>query len=369
MRLKIIFFGFLVSIFHQSTAEAFPEMIRHGYTNCISCHVSPNGGGVLTTYGRQLSREVLSFAGKEGEEQFAYGLVTLPPWMLAGGEFRGLQFYENNASVRQAKAIMMQDDLALGATYGQFFLVGTIGQQWSPGGPPAMNQIFSREHYVNYRPTDNLSLRLGKFRLEYGINTPEHAISIKRDIGFDENTETYNLEASWLGETYNLFLTADFGRPDFLELQKERGVAGTASYFISETYKVGMSYFTGTNASQTRQLAGPFAVLGFTKHFFLLSELDFQYVNSAIDATFQRGLVDYQKLDYEVIQGIHGFLSLEYSQLDLQNSQTLMRSFGIGTQLFPRPHFELTLAYLKQQMIAVGQDYNDFAYAMLHFYL
>ncbi len=33
-------------------ADAYPNMIRLGYTSCATCHVSPQGGGVLTRYGR-----------------------------------------------------------------------------------------------------------------------------------------------------------------------------------------------------------------------------------------------------------------------------------------------------------------------------
>src|ERR687896_341750 len=32
-------------------AAATPNMIRLGYPNCQSCHLSPQGGGLLTSYG------------------------------------------------------------------------------------------------------------------------------------------------------------------------------------------------------------------------------------------------------------------------------------------------------------------------------
>src|ERR1700691_2076887 len=34
-----------------SPAFAMPSMIRLGYTNCAVCHISPQGGGLLTPYG------------------------------------------------------------------------------------------------------------------------------------------------------------------------------------------------------------------------------------------------------------------------------------------------------------------------------
>src|SRR3712207_1089498 len=34
------------------SAAAYPNMIRLGYATCAACHLSPQGGGVLTPYGR-----------------------------------------------------------------------------------------------------------------------------------------------------------------------------------------------------------------------------------------------------------------------------------------------------------------------------
>ncbi len=48
-------------------AEAYPWMIKHGYTNCATCHSDPSGGELLTGYGRVLSQEVLSTQWKKPE--------------------------------------------------------------------------------------------------------------------------------------------------------------------------------------------------------------------------------------------------------------------------------------------------------------
>src|SRR5262245_57728076 len=76
-------------------AHACPDMIRHGYVNCATCHVSPTGGGTLSEYGRALSLEALSTWGNEGESDFLYGVVKPPSWLLLGGDFRMLQVYED----------------------------------------------------------------------------------------------------------------------------------------------------------------------------------------------------------------------------------------------------------------------------------
>jgi len=40
---------------HQAErAWSFPEMVGKGYNNCLTCHHSPSGGGIVTEYGREL---------------------------------------------------------------------------------------------------------------------------------------------------------------------------------------------------------------------------------------------------------------------------------------------------------------------------
>ena len=45
-------------------AWASPAMIRAGYTSCALCHVAPQGGGLLTDYGKGIDK-AQSFAGGE----------------------------------------------------------------------------------------------------------------------------------------------------------------------------------------------------------------------------------------------------------------------------------------------------------------
>src|SRR5262245_40732533 len=40
----------------ERAAMALPTMIRLGYSDCGACHISPQGGGPLNTYGRGIDR-------------------------------------------------------------------------------------------------------------------------------------------------------------------------------------------------------------------------------------------------------------------------------------------------------------------------
>ncbi len=356
----------------EESAQAFAEMVRHGYVNCMTCHVSPSGGGLLTEYGRELSREVLSHGGKsEQESAFAYGAVKPPEWLTAGGDIRSLTLYRDSPTAREGRQIIMQADLEAAITYKNWLVDGTVGFRESRTPSPPIDHVLSRRHYVSFRPTDELSVRAGKFQAAFGINTPDHAISTKRGLGWDQGSETYNVEGAWLGEQWNVFATVILGRPDARDLRREAGGAVNVSSALGESYKVGASYFIGQNELARRHVFGPYGILGFTKSFFLLTEADLQRSTSlsgAVTGPTRWGIVNFQKIDYEVIEGLHGYLTQEYSRLDFDDGSSANQTYGIGAQFFPRPHLDLNLTWQIQKPQASG-DATQLLFLMLHFYL
>lgn len=349
--------------FASTAGFAYPELVRRGYANCITCHVSPTGGGILTTYGRSLIPEVLSTTGNEEQSKFLYGVIDLPEWLLGGGDFRVLGAYAGfNGDGNFKIVVPMQADLEAAASVDKFTFDAT-------GGIDYDKTPVSRRHYVLYHATDEISLRAGKFMPAYGINTEDHGLAIKRGIGKDQATETYNLEASLITAHYDVFLTAIAGRPDRPSLGAETGAALSSSVFFAERFKAGVSYYYGHRDIENRQLAGPFAILGFTPHLFMLAELDYQWLSAPGGLGNTTGLVDDIRLDLEVIQGVHLYLTQEYSQLATNNPSTFSDAYGIGAQFFPWPHWELNTLYQKQRIGGSSTPFGDFYWAMVHFYL
>jgi hypothetical protein len=367
-----------------SAAQAFPEMVRHGYINCTTCHVSPSGGGILTPYGRQLSRDVMSTWGKEGEEAFIYGIVKPPEWLNLGGDFREGYLYTNTPTVSQGRSIFMQADLEAAATVAKDWTVDATGGYKDPGAfGPAPNattadHFLSRRHYINYRPSETLSFRVGKFDYDYGINMADHTTIVRGGLAGartglginDEGYETYNFEAAYIGETYSAFVTAIAGRPDAKVLDRERGANLNLSRAIGETNKIGLSYLYGKSDRGSRNVFGPYGILGFTKNLFLLSEIDFQGNRATVAGTTpntQWGFADYFRLDYEFHQGCHVYLTHEQGRFDFQNDQAGLHEYGVGAQFFPRPHFEFDFTWQKQSFPSAVSSI-DVAYLLGHYY-
>lgn len=357
----------LLSAFLSTGAMAFPELVRYGYVNCTSCHYSANGGGILTPYGRSLSEDVLSTWNYEGEGQAAYGLVTTPDWLALGGDFRAIQTFQDNSAYTATRFIVMQADAEVAAQYKKVTFVGTLGKSDNMQAQ-YFGQVFeSRRHYLIYQATNEIQVRAGRFENSYGVNYADHTLFVRRGLGFDQNTETYNIEGAYLGEKYDAFIDLNFGRPDAPTLNREQGVVAKASLNLANTVKTGLSYYYGSNSLGNRHLFGPYGIIGFTKRFYLLAELDFQkaFPNGAA-STF--GWSQYFCLDYELIQGFHVFVAEQLQQLDFTSLQTQNNSHGVGLQWFPRPHWELEAEYQRLRMPPLT-DYQDLAWLMVHFYL
>lgn len=355
------------------TARAFAENVRHGYVNCIACHASPTGGGALTAYGRELSRELMSTWGREGEQKWMYAYE--PSTRLAlGGDVRSAYSYVDNTAIRQGKWYFMQADLE---GYANVLPEGGSRSLWVGGSVGVEKKVqdldqydfISRRHWLNYRPSDELSIRLGKFQTGYGLNVPDHVAFFRRLTGRDQGTETYNAEFAWIGENWNAIATASFGRPDDLSRRTaERGGALNASYAFWNRNRVGVSYYRGESDVARRQLAGPYAMLGLTERLYVLSEIDWQWISDKSRDDEQRGFVTYARVGYEAYKGVIPYVLHEFNALNENAWSNRTDGFGVGLQWLPRPHLEANVLFQKRRTPSLAAGYVDYAYLMLHFY-
>lgn len=350
--------------FWAPQAFAYPEMIRHGYPNCNSCHVNPAGGGALTSYGRQISAELMSTGSVENEGEVGHSLLTpfvqRPEWFNVGGDIRFVQLYRDTPQVKSARFIPMQADLEAALSSQKWTIDLSLGAY--------MTVVQSRRHYVHYRPTDEWSFRFGKFQQAFGLLIPDHTATTRKYLDWDEGSETYNFEAAWLGEKFTGYLTANLGRPDDQALNREKGISVRSAFNLGERFQVGAQYLYGSKKNQNRHVVGFFGSLGFTTRFFLLSELDYQALESS-DQPTRQGWVEYQRLGYELMQGLNIYFLEQGCRLNFKDSHTAYSSFGIGAQFFPRPHFEILAEYQKQRTAAFPSAWNDFFELLVHYWI
>lgn len=353
-------------------AYSYPELTRHGYTNCTTCHVSPAGGGLLTAYGRELSREILSTWSRDGEQYFAYGAfktLNESERMLLGGDIRSLQVVRDTPTTRTGRFIVMQADVEAGYNGKKFAVVGSVGRQELRRGMESESRFFSRRHYVLGRLSEKQNIRIGKFLRFYGLNDPNHNLYIRRDLQLGFDTETYNAEYSFLGENLGFYLTGIFGSNDDPRSQTmEKGVTATTQYFFGEKQKIGFSYLRGQDDRQSRELYGPWAILSVGKSFYFLSEFNYQEQRLRSNGEKAVGYATSHRINYEIRQGMIPFLLLERKFLNRADPRAEQQSYGLGFQFFPRPHWEITGAWQKEKSLSTRLE-SDLYWMNLHFYL
>jgi hypothetical protein len=357
--------------FASCSSWAFPENVRHGYFSCTTCHVSPSGGGVLTPYGRSLSSELMSTWGTAKTSGFLFSdsedEERNPPWFRAQALLRGVQTYRNTPKVEAAKFIPMQADLEAGVDVENFAVIVTGGAR-SNSQTQDLNEFFSRRHYVLYRFSDNWSARAGKFLFSFGLNMPDHITATRRGLGWDQGTESYNLEVNNQEEKILTTLTAITNSPEERSVKKDKGFAITSNYLLTDHSKAGLSLYSGEQETYRRWVFGPHWVLALTDKLFIDSEIFWQRKELKLTpAMRQNGYATFHRLGYEAMKGVTPFLQFDRSDLDDTDRTQRFDTYGFGVQWLPYPHFEF-LSYFGKEKQA-NQDPTDFAWLMMNVYL
>ena len=184
-------------------AGAEPIFLSRQYVRCTGCHFSPTGGGLLTPYGRALSREELSTFGKSRgsspsgrEHEFLYGAL--------GDSLRdvsvGLELWPAHLGVDAAgfhstRDFLMNADVTVAFRRQNWTVYAELGRQ--PSGDQA--RVTSFEHWLGYQ-TSHLGVRAGRFLPAYGVHLSDHTSFTRAPLGFDVNDQVYGLELSYTSD-------------------------------------------------------------------------------------------------------------------------------------------------------------------------
>ncbi|MGE3680568.1 MAG: hypothetical protein AB7G93_02500 [Bdellovibrionales bacterium] len=348
------------------SAWTFPENVRHGYQSCATCHYSPSGGGVLTPYGRSLSKELISTWAWEGEERALYAFDSGSFWDL-GGNVRFLQLYTNDEIRERARFFPMQMDVEPVLHAGRWAAVGTLGVHRQKNETNTYETEFlSRRHYLLFQATDEWHVRTGRFFPQFGIMIPDHNRLSRRQLGFDHGQETLNLELGFASANVEVFLTAVFDQYRVNLKENRQGAVASAAWLLQRS-KVGLSVYRLTDPSQTRAARSVWAQIGFNERVFLLSEISHMSDKpKASGADASHALVAGGLLGYEAIRGFIPYGVFEWEQVEVGASQRVTDVQGIGVQWLPRPHWEVKLELQKRHSPTLDADW---AFLLVHFYL
>jgi len=192
-----------------SDGYSWQENIRK-YQQCISCHVSPSGGGVLTEYGKGLSTQFATL-NKESLGPSNYSLFKTPKHILLGGNVRNQHIQQYTEYGDRQRSFLMQADIELAVTYKNMTAAGTIGY-YGLSYPLNDNTDIkheTRRYYAMLNLVDHINLRVGKFYSNFGIMIDDHTEAIRSAAGYGQNKEARNYEAGYYSELFNFVGTLE----------------------------------------------------------------------------------------------------------------------------------------------------------------
>lgn len=203
-----------LAILAGSPVLASPTMIRLGYNECASCHMSPQGAGPLTTYGRGIDQaqslrggeyqpsdesmfRALSWRGRVSHDVRAL-IQGQARWVDGGhapGSFRPRLSYRNvsqlNPRIRVSGMLTFDGETAPRPEL-----------TYDPASRPA--PVFLNAALIQYRAGETLEFAAGRDQLPSGVNVPDLGAFIKsrNRLGFyDAPTQ---IKMFWWGKRHAL---------------------------------------------------------------------------------------------------------------------------------------------------------------------
>lgn len=343
-------------------AWAFPEMTRHGYTQCTACHLSPAGGRVLNAYGRQLSEELLSTWSKKGEGGVLHGAIKPDPsekGFLFGGDVRSAQIHHQDSRVKSGRYFLMQANLDFAYQYDRYAAFISIGQIEEPLSGRVQGNLNATSLYLMAGLTESLNFRVGRFTPTFGLNMPDHVLVTKQGLGLQPWIQFDTSELSYLSESLSLFASWASTLDNVPKTYREKAYALHGTYNFGERFKVGASGWYGEMETTIRKLYGVNAILGFTHHLYNLTEIDFSHDDT------RDGAYAMSRMGWEIFKGIIPYVQYQYQRTDLAASGATTDYYTLGGHFFPRPHFELSAQWSK---VRSPKEWSDDAYLLVHYY-
>lgn len=348
-------------IFLPLAGNAFPELTRHGYTQCAACHFSPSGGGLLTPYGRELSAELLSRWSYKGEAGPLHGLIS-KSWaekgVHLGGDVRAVQIHRESAVERSGQLFLMQAQLDAAYQKQNILIAVSLGEIEKPMDKVKRTNAFSPQYYAQAQLTDQLSVRAGRFQPQFGIRIPDHTIISRGFMGFPPDLKRDTVESNYLSENWSGSLAFTQTVPAESGAREQKAAVANASFSPTDKSKIVAGAWRGENRGKSWDLQFVGAIVGWSADFFTLFEIDRQELNStpSVAALARTG--------YELTRGLVPYV--QWQALEPIIAQPRTHAWTAGVQFFPRPHFELHGQWTR---VNAPLSNSDQAYLLFHYYL
>src|SRR5262249_45243442 len=260
---------------YAATASASPTMIRLGYSDCASCHISPQGAGLLTTYGKGVDeaqslrrQEVHPVDTAATRLLYDFRFVTLSQLAETLSTDRSVQ--STTFRLQGRTSLRMSEHSRLSAAFGVETPALTRA---SSAATPASLVVYKALY--QYRPKESFELAIGRDEMPSGIGLPDPLAFIRNGNDAGDTAYPTQVKAFWSPRRLQLTPYAFGPGGDEPAALRQHGggiVAGVDVW--KHRAIVGMSTRLSEASAFHRNSMGAYARLGFGK-WGILAEHDF----------------------------------------------------------------------------------------------
>ena len=359
-------------------ASAEPTFLSKQYPRCTACHYSPSGGGLLTPYGRSLSREEISTFGRRGpaaaadapdprdEEAFLYGALRSDSPLQLGLDARPSRLAVHAAGRSLPdRNFLMNLDLQAAWRQDRWTVYGTAGRAPERGG----GAFVSYEHWVAWQASERVTVRGGRFLPAYGVRFADHTSFTRAWRDLAEDDQVYGVEVGVSADRALLQVSVGPGRAASL-------VDGDGREAITTSGRLQLDLGPRTVVAasvlhRARSDAAPRSTD---------TGLSFGYAPAAWLTTWTHADVRLQRLQtsgrsyifahqtsLEAVRGVWLRISPQARWTDA-DPRGEVRRMVYGLDLYPRTHWHVNLSYYRDHQPFGGRRIRTLL-AQLHLYL
>jgi hypothetical protein len=257
--------GLSVVLLNAASAAALPTMIRIGYTNCAACHVSPQGAGPLTDYGRGIDR-AQSLQGGEYRAEDAHRKLLQD----LRGVVQGTWVSTNNAPAVYRPRLLYRNVTELSNSVrlsGVATIEGATALRPSRSYDPATpaSTLFVNTALVHFRPAKTLEFAAGRDQLPSGVNISDLGAYIKSRNRLGYYDSPTQLKMYWWGKRHQVtpFVFGPGGNEAAGEHESGGGALAEFDLLGNQRTVVGTTVLKATARNGDRQMIGGYARVGF----------------------------------------------------------------------------------------------------------
>jgi hypothetical protein len=248
---------------YSSPASALPTMIRLGYNSCAACHLSPQGGGLLTPYGKgidsaqSLQRREITAPDKARRSlydvRFVLGASRLSSEQPAGSTTA------SNVRMMVRNMVMLSSHTAVSYQAG----MDTAVSKRAAGNAGTADFVVSKAVF-EYRPMEGMAFQVGRDTLPTGLGLPDPQAFARKQ--HDPLGTAYPIQAKAFFWTSRFEVAPYAFGPGLDESRTVRqhggGVAGGVDVWKQRAV-VGMTARASASPAFDRRSVGAYARLGF----------------------------------------------------------------------------------------------------------